>query len=75
MTEKNLIVDGLELHYKGLFDLQRLLKEIDRYSSERGYTKGEKRREEKITTSGKEFSMELRHIKRSEEHTSELQSH
>ena len=63
MAEKKLIIDGLELHYKGLFDVNLLLKEIDKVIAERGYVKAEKRRAEIVTSTGKEFSMELRHIK------------
>ena len=64
MAEKTLVIDGLELNYKGLFDVNGLLKKIDKNIVERGYSKGEKRREERITASGKEFSIELRPVKR-----------
>ena len=64
MTEKNLVVDGIEINYQGFFDLNGLLKTIDKYSSEKGYSKEEKRRSEKVTPSGKEFSIELRHTKK-----------
>jgi len=63
MPERKLLIDGLELHYEGLFDLDGLLKAIDKYAHERGYSKGEKRRHEKVVPSGKEFSMELRPTK------------
>ena len=63
MSEKNLVIDGLELNYEGLFDLNELLKALDKYTAERGYEKAEKRRQEKVTPSGKEFSIELRPIK------------
>ena len=63
MAEKKLIIDGLELHYKGLFDVNLLLKEIDKVIAERGYVKAEKRRAEIVTSTGKEFSMELRPTK------------
>ena len=46
MVEQKHLVDGLELHYEGLFDLNDLLKTIDKYTAERGYTKAEKRRQE-----------------------------
>ena len=46
-----------------MFDVNNLLKEIDKNTAERGYGKGEKRREEIVTPSGKEFRMELRHVK------------
>ena len=60
MAEKNLIVDGLEINYSGLFDLQGLLKTIDDMTASRGYRKAEKRRAEEVTETGKEFSIELR---------------
>lgn len=60
MTEKKLVIDGLQLKYDGLFDLNKLLKEIDKRTSERGYTKAEKRRHEKVKPESKEFSIELR---------------
>ena len=63
MSEKRLVIDGLELHYEGLFDLNELLKAIDKFTAERGYAKAEKRRHETVTPSGKEFSMELRPFK------------
>lgn len=68
MTEKRLVVDGLEIDYKGLFDLNGLLKEIDKVSAERGYAKNEKRRIEKVLPEGKEFSMELRPTKKKAEY-------
>lgn len=64
MSEKQLVVDGLELKYSGIFDMNELLQTIDKYTGKRGYAKGEKRREEKVAPSGKEFSMELRHTKK-----------
>lgn len=63
MAEKQLVLDGMELHYKGLFDLNKLLARIDKYSADKGYAKSEKRRDEKVTPTGKEFSIELRHTK------------
>jgi hypothetical protein len=57
------VIDGLELHYNGLFDLSDFLKAIDKYTSARGYSKSEKRRQETATPSGKELSMELRPAK------------
>jgi len=68
MTEKKLVIDGLELHYAGLFDLDELLKEIDKACAERGYTKNEKRRVEITKPEGKEFSIELRPTKRKTEY-------
>ena len=64
MSEKKLYLDGLELNYEGLFDLKALLKTIDGLVKQRGYGKGEKRREELIRAGGREFSMELRPVKK-----------
>ena len=64
MSEKKLYLDGLELDYEGLFDLNALLKAIDGVVKDRGYTKGEKRREDIIKSTGREFSIELRPVKR-----------
>jgi hypothetical protein len=63
MPEKKIVIDGLELSYEGLFDLNDLLKAIDKYARERGYAKREKRRQEIVRPGGKEFSMELRPTK------------
>ena len=64
MSEKKLYLDGLELNYEGLFDINALLKAIDGIIKDRGYVKGEKRREEMIKAEGREFSMELRPVKK-----------
>jgi len=63
MGEKKLVIDGLELHYEGLFDLDKLLEIIDKYVKERGYSTAEKRRHETVKTKSKQFSMELRPTK------------
>lgn len=63
MAEKQLVLDGVEVNYEGIFDVDQLLKSIDRYSSEKGYAKSEKERKEKVTASGRELYMELRHTK------------
>ena len=63
MAEKNLILDGLQMHYEGIFSVDELFKTIDKYASEKGYSKVEKRRKEIITPNGKELSIELRPTK------------
>ncbi len=63
MAEKDLVIDGLELNYKGLFEVKGLLKEMDHSIGARGYVKEEKKREERVSASGKEFSIELRPVK------------
>lgn len=60
MAEKTLVLDGLELNYQGLFDLNKLLRTIDELLAERGYKKTEKIREELVKPTGKFFSIELR---------------
>lgn len=64
MSEKRLVIDELELNYSGLFDINGLLKTIDAITVDKGYSKQEKRRTEKVTPTGKEFYMELRPVKR-----------
>ncbi len=64
MYEKKLYLDGLELTYEGLFELNSLLKTIDGLIKQRGYVKGEKRREEVIKATGREFSIEFRPVKK-----------
>ncbi len=70
MSEKKILIDGLELHYEGMFDLNEFLKAIDKFTAEKGYGKSEKRRQEAISTSEKEFSMELRPTKAKTEYYS-----
>jgi hypothetical protein len=64
MAEKQVVVDGLELNYNGLFDAEKLLKTIDELTAQRGYEKFEKKREELVKSSGKDWSIELRPIKK-----------
>lgn len=63
MVEKNLLVDGLEINYEGLFDVQKLLAKIDELTGSKGYKKVEKERTEKVTENGKELFIELRPMK------------
>ena len=67
MAEKQLVIDGLELDYNGLFRVESLLKTIDELVAERGYEKYEKRREEVVKPTGKDWSMELRPLKKKSE--------
>ena len=67
MTEKNLVIDGLELNYEGLFNIDHLLSKIDEVTAKVGYSKVEKRREEHVAPSGKKFHIELRPTKRMSE--------
>lgn len=68
MSEKRLIIDELELEYRGLFDINGLLNTIDDNTAMRGYSKSEKRRFEVIKNDAKEFSIELRPTKRKTEY-------
>jgi hypothetical protein len=63
MSEKNIVIDGLELDYNGVFSADALLRTIDGLAAERGYEKSEKRRQEIVSAKGKEWSMELRPTK------------
>jgi hypothetical protein len=63
MTEKNLVIDGLELDYEGIFNMHDFLDKIDELAAKRGYAKSEKRREEHVYPSGKSFSIELKPTK------------
>ena len=63
MTEKVLVLDGLELNYSGIFNFTTLLRTIDELIAERGYKKNEKMREEYIKPTGKFYSIELRPAK------------
>jgi hypothetical protein len=63
MAEKNLIVEGLELKYRGMFEAELLLKTVDKYFEERGYIKFEKRRHETTHESGRDLTIELRPYK------------
>ena len=60
MVEKVLVLDGLELNYEGIFDLNRLLRTINDLLAQKGYKQSEKVREEIIKPTGKFFSIELR---------------
>lgn len=60
MAEKNILVDGIEVNYEGLFDLQGLLRKFDELIKEKGYAKVEKERSQRVTPNGKEFFIELR---------------
>lgn len=63
MVEKNLLVDGLEINYEGLFTVDGLFKKIDQLTGSKGYARVEKERSEKVTEKGKEIFFELRPAK------------
>ena len=64
MSEKRIICDGLEINYKGLFEINDLLRKIDEITATRGYAKFEKRREQLTRETHREFKMELRPTKK-----------
>lgn len=64
MTEKNIVIDALELDYEGIFDINDFLTKIDQIIKQAGYVKTEKRRSEQVFQEGKVFSIELRPVKR-----------
>ncbi|MBI2668887.1 hypothetical protein HYX14_03525 [Candidatus Woesearchaeota archaeon] len=61
--EKNLIIDGRALEYKGIFKAGQLFQVINQALKERGYTKREKRTDELVTPEGKRTFIELRPFK------------
>jgi len=62
-AEKELIINGRELKYKGIFQADRLFASLNRALEERGYTKREKRSEELVTEKGRKTYLELRPYK------------
>ena len=61
--EKNLIINGRDLKYKGIFQVTELFSTINRAIEEKGYLKQEKKTEELVTVGGKKTSVELRPYK------------
>lgn len=64
MSEKALIINGLQLSYKGVFEFDELMKVINKAVLERGYVRHEKKFNETVTPTGKELFIELRPRKR-----------
>ena len=63
MSEKYLVINGLQLNYKGVFEYSELMKTIFTAVESRGYRKHEKKHEETIKPEGKEIFIELRPLK------------
>ncbi|MBI4153190.1 hypothetical protein HY497_01585 [Candidatus Woesearchaeota archaeon] len=63
MSQKNLIVNGLEFSYKGVFRFDEFYDVLGRSFEERGYKRHEKRFEEFNTEQGKDLFIELRPTK------------
>ncbi|HLD00335.1 MAG TPA: hypothetical protein VJC39_01190 [Candidatus Nanoarchaeia archaeon] len=61
--EKNLVINGRELSYDGIFILEELLGVINRALEQRGYKKQEKKTEETVTEAGRTIYLELRPFK------------
>ena len=61
--EKNLIINGRTLTYKGIFREDELFSAINRALEERGYEKREKKTEEVVTEGGRKTYVELRPFK------------
>lgn len=70
MSEKKILVNGLQFEYKGVFDFAELLNVIYRSIEERGYIKQEKKHEEYVRPEGKEIFLELRPNKKKTEYFS-----
>jgi len=60
MSEKLLVINGLQFDYKGLFEFDELMKVIYKAVADKGYVKHEKKFEEIVTPEGKNISIELR---------------
>ncbi|MFH1134065.1 MAG: hypothetical protein V1735_06245 [Nanoarchaeota archaeon] len=57
MVERRLVVDGMKLGYKGLFNASELYKLIDYYFRERGFTKHELKNFEMVMPAGKQIEV------------------
>ena len=62
-AEKNLVINGRELKYQGIFRADELFSAINKALDERGYQKREKKTEETVTVSGRKTVVELRPYK------------
>ena len=63
MIEKNLIINGREFNYKGIFRTDEIFSTINRALEEKDYQKREKKTEELVTESGRKVFVELRPFK------------
>jgi hypothetical protein len=63
MSEKNLIVNGLTYHYKGIFNMESFLLAYKKSVEVRGYRRHEKRFEELVKENGKDMFLEFRPTK------------
>ena len=63
MTEKNLVINNLELRYKGVFDLKEFYHSLGQLAEEKGYRRHEKKFEETNKTGSKDTFIEFRFLK------------
>jgi hypothetical protein len=63
MAEKNLVINSRTIDYKGIFRMREIFKNINDSIETLGYTKREKKTEEKVTPEGKYFHVEIRPFK------------
>lgn len=61
--ERNLIINNRQIHYSGIFSVEDLFHVINQAIEDKGYEKKEKRSEEIVNESGKNFYLELRPYK------------
>ncbi|MBR9692317.1 hypothetical protein GOV07_00110 [Candidatus Woesearchaeota archaeon] len=59
MSEVKYLVDGKQVQYEGLFDLEGLFWEIDNYFRERGYDRCEAKNYEEVYETGRQVTIEL----------------
>ena len=64
MSEKNLIINNMELRYKGIFDLKEFYHSLGQLAEEKGYHRHEKKFEEMNKAGGKDTFIEFRFLKR-----------
>ncbi len=59
MSEKKYIVKGLQINYKGLFNVKEFYKFLDKFLQDYGYDKNEAFNEEKAHKGGKDILLKL----------------
>lgn len=59
MSEVNYLVDGKQVQYEGLFDIEGMFKHVDDFFRERGYDRLETKNYEEVYESGKQITIEL----------------
>ena len=64
MSEKQLVINGLQLNYKGVFEFDELMRVINKSVMDRGYSRHEKKFDEQVLPEGKNMFIELRPMKK-----------